>query len=105
MTNEEFTVKLTEVDHRSKSNTHRLDKLEKETQSIHSLAESIAVLVNEQKNQTASIERIETNVETLDNKVEALENKPGKRWESVTDKVIWTLLAAVIAFVLGRVGL
>ena len=32
-------------------------------------------------------------------------DKPGKRWESIVEKAIWAVAAAVIAFLLGRVGL
>lgn len=38
-------------------------------------------------------------------KVEAMEAKPARRWESIVDKVIWAVCAAVIAFLLGKVGL
>lgn len=38
-------------------------------------------------------------------KQEACAMKPGKRWDAIVDKVIWTVLAAVIAFVLAKVGL
>lgn len=41
----------------------------------------------------------------LNKKLEALEAKPGKRWDSITDKAIWAIVASVIAFLLGRVGL
>ncbi len=41
----------------------------------------------------------------LDGKVDALEAKPGKRWESIVDKVIWTVVAAVIGFLLAKMGL
>ena len=34
-----------------------------------------------------------------------LKLKPGKRWESMVDKVIWAVLAAVIAIILGKFGL
>ena len=37
--------------------------------------------------------------------IAALKEKPAKRWESIADKAIWAVLAAVIAFVLGRMGL
>ena len=37
--------------------------------------------------------------------IAALKEKPAKRWESIVDKAIWAVLAAVIAFVLGRMGL
>ena len=36
---------------------------------------------------------------------EACSLKPGKRWDAIVDKAIWAVLAAVIAFVLTRIGL
>ena len=30
---------------------------------------------------------------------------PKKRWDSIVDKVIWAVLAAVITFILARIGL
>jgi len=41
----------------------------------------------------------------LNAKLEALESKPGKRWESIVEKAIWAVCAAVIAFLLGNAGL
>ena len=105
MTSEEMAVKVAEVEHRAKSNTRRIDKLEQTTDAIHSMAESLAVFANEQKNQTDSINRIEKSVETLDGKVEALEKKPAKRWETIVDKLIWAILAAVVTFVMSRIGI
>lgn len=34
-----------------------------------------------------------------------MEAKPAKRWDSIVDKAIWAVCAAVIAFLLGRIGL
>ena len=42
--------------------------------------------------------------EALDT-IAAIREKPGKRWESIVDKTIWAVTAAVIAFLLGRIGL
>ena len=36
---------------------------------------------------------------------EAEQSAPKRRWEAHADRVIWTVLAAVIAFLLGRIGL
>ena len=36
---------------------------------------------------------------------EAEQSAPKRRWEVHADRVIWTVLAAVIAFLLGRIGL
>ena len=41
----------------------------------------------------------------LNAKLEALEAKPGKRWEGIVEKAVWALCAAVIAFLLGKIGL
>lgn len=45
------------------------------------------------------------NISKILAKQEACAMKPGKRWDAIVDKAIWTVLAAVIAFVLAKVGL
>ena len=45
----DLEVKLAEVEQRSKSNTHRLDKLEEVTEAIHEQSASIRELVSEIK--------------------------------------------------------
>lgn len=105
MTQEEMAVKVTEVDQRAKSNTRRIDKLEQQTDAIQSLATSVEVMVKEQGHQTEAIERIEKNVEKLDGKVEVLEHKPAKRWESVVDKAIMTIVGALVGYLLVKLGL
>lgn len=36
---------------------------------------------------------------------EAEQSAPKKRWEAYTDRVVWAVLAAVIAFILAQLGL
>lgn len=43
--------------------------------------------------------------DNLNAKLEALEAKPGKRWESLAERTVWAVAAAVIAFLLARIGL
>lgn len=105
MTPEEEAVKLAEVEHRAKSNTRRIDKLEQQTEAIQSLALSVEVMVKEQSHQTEAIKRIEQNVEKLDIKVDVLEQKPAKRWDGVVEKIIMLIVAAVIGFLLSKIGL
>ena len=105
MTSEEMAVKLTEVEHRAKSNTRRVEKLELQTEAIQSLALSVEVLVKEQVHQTEATDRIEKNVEKLNGKVEALEKKPVKKWETVTEKILMLIIGAVVALVLSQIGL
>lgn len=105
MTAEETAVKLAEIEHRAKSNTRRVEKLELQTEAIQSLATSVEVMVKEQGHQTEAIDRIEQNVEKLDKKVEVLEHKPAKRWESIVDKAIMTVVGAVVGYLLVKFGL
>ena len=86
------------MEDRAKSNTHRIEKLEASTEAINKLATSMEVMAERQ-------EQVAESVDELDIKVTALDQKPIKRWDALADKIIWALLAAVIAFFLGRIGL
>ena len=94
----EHERRLTQVEQRCKSNTHRLEKLEESTEAINRLATSMEVMLSKQ-------EQVAETVEKLDGKVTALEEKPVKRVDGLVDKIIWAVCAAVIAFVLARMGL
>ena len=95
---DQIALKLQETTDRSFRNEGRIQKLENEHATLQKLATSVAVMAEQLKTMNA-------NVTHLTNKVGELEGKPGKRWNSIVDKVIWAILAAVIAFVLGRIGL
>lgn len=90
--------RLTEVEERSKSNTHRLDEVEKRQDNLDKLATSVSLLAERE-------ERVESDVKEIKCDVKSLAEKPGKRYDSLVDKVVWAVLAAVIAFFLGRIGL
>lgn len=105
MTNEDMAVKVAAVEHRSESNTRRIEKLELQTESIQKLATSVEVMVAELGHQTEAMARIEGNVEKLDKKVEALEQKPAKRWDSVVDKILLAVIGAIVCWILARIGI
>ena len=86
------------MEDRSKSNTRRLDELDAWRKDQSELIRSVATLANEQQH-------IKTDVEEIKTDVKAIAEKPGKRWDAIVDKVIWAVCAAVIAFLLGRLGL
>ena len=105
MDHEELAVKLAEVDARSRSNTHRLDAVEKSSDALHELAASVKVMANELKRQGESVEEIKDDVTNLGHKVDSIEKKPAKRWEGIVDKLIWGVIGAVLAFLLTKIGL
>lgn len=55
--------------------------------------------------QDAHYKAIDAKLDELTVMVKDLSGKTGKRWESLVDKALWAVCAAVIAFLLGRVGL
>lgn len=95
---ENVALKLQETTDRSIRNEGRIKKLEGENAVLHKLATSVAVMAEQLKTMNAS-------VSTLANDVEELKGKPGKRWEEIVSKVIWAVLAALVAFLLGKFGL
>lgn len=105
MTNEEMAVKLAETEARSKSNTHRIDQLGEQFTAINRLAVAVEVMATKQDSQAEKIDEMKDTVAKLDKKVESLEQEPGKRWKSVIEKVVSVLVAAVVGFILARVGL
>ena len=105
MNPDEMAVKLTQLDERSKSNTHRLDAMEGQITAVNKLATSVELLVQENKHQTEALKEVKDDVTSLTGKVEAIEQKPGKKWESIAEKVLWALVAAVIGFALAHIGL
>lgn len=90
--------RLTEVEERSKSNTHRIDELERRQNNVEKLATSVEVLAIQQNSLKEDIGEIKTDVKTM-------ASKPAKRWESVVEKIIITVVVAVVAFLLAKVGL
>ena len=103
MTGEELALMLAETEHRSKSNTRRIEKLELQTEAVQKLATSVEVMVKEQCHQTEAIDRIEKNVEKLDGKVEQLEHKPAKRWDTVVTAIITSIVGGIIGIILASV--
>lgn len=98
MDNEKLALKLQETTDRSLRNEGRIKKLESEHDVLQKLATSVAVMAEQIKNMNGSIS-------TLTGEVEELKEKPGKRWESLADKILWAVAAALIGFALAQIGL
>lgn len=90
--------RLTEVEQRSKSNTHRLEEVEKRQDNLDKLTTSVSLLAERE-------ERMETDVKEIKCDVKALAEKPAKRWDNLVDKLIWGVFGAVLAYMLAQLGL
>ena len=84
----EHEQRLTAVEERSKSNSHRLDKVEASTAAINRLATSMEVMASRQEQVADTVDRLD-----------------GKRWDGFVEKLIWAVAAATVGFVLAQIGL
>lgn len=94
----EHERRLTACEERSKSNSHRLDEVERRQDNLDELVGTVKTLADREQ-------RVETDVKEIKLDVKELTGKPGKRWDAFVEKVIWALAAAVIGFLLARIGL
>lgn len=94
----EIEHRLTEVESRSKSNAHRLDEMEKRQDDLDELVSTVKVLADREV-------RVENDVKEIKDDVKSLKQKPIKRWDSIVDKIIITIVAAIIGFLLAQLGL
>ena len=84
----------------------RLDDMQKRNGEDHrEIRDRLSQVEKDDAVQKEQYKTILDKLDTLTVKVEQLEAKPGKHWESIVEKAVWAVCAAVIAFLLGRVGL
>ena len=105
----EHERRLTEVEQRSKSNmkrlaeideryTKKMDEVRKRQDNLEDLVTTVGVLADREK-------RVEADVSEIKNDVKEMKAKPGKRWEGVVDKIIFTVIGAIITFLLFKLGI
>lgn len=105
MTNEELTKRVVDIDERlvrqeeqTKNITDRMNNIDTLTDSVHKMATSLEVLTNTQKS-------TDKKLDGLSKDVEEIKEKPAKNWENTVRTVFELVLAAVVTFVLVKMGL
>ena len=90
--------RLTTVEDRSKSNTKRLDEVERRQDNLDELVSTVKVLAVREEN-------VETDVKEIKADVKAIKDIPGKRWNSVVEKVLLVVVGMVVTYLLTKLGL
>ncbi|MBE6899103.1 MAG: hypothetical protein E7479_00335 [Ruminococcaceae bacterium] len=98
MENEEIAREHQLIFDLAKSNKRRIDNLEEEQKELRNLTNAVSQMVVEQKN-------MRDDLVEMKNDVKQIREKPGKRWETAADKVLTLVIAAVVAWMLGQIGL
>lgn len=94
----EHEQRLTAVEERSKSNSHRLEEVERKQNDLSELVGTVKVLATKEE----AVEKVVTEIKT---DVKTLKNKPAQRWESLITQLVTLVVAAVAGFVLAKLGL
>lgn len=105
MNNEELTKRVVDIDERlvrqeeqTKNITDRMNNIDTLTDSVHKMATSLEVLTSTQKS-------TEKKLDGLSKDVEEIKEKPAKNWENTVRTVFELVLAAVVTFVLVKMGI
>ena len=92
----DYVKKLVEVEARSKSNTHRIDKLEELTNTIQNLAITMNNTVNE-------IRFMREDVTSLDDRLRKIQNAPINRYNKFKDVIITSILTSLVGLLVGLI--
>lgn len=94
----EHEKRLADVENKAKSNTRRIEKLERLIEAINNLTTAMGVM-------STKLDGVTETVVRLDSKVEAIEKKPAKRAEAITEKIILVIVGALVGVILAYFGL
>lgn len=105
MTNEELTKKVIEMDEKLirhgeqiKTAFNQIDDVRMLSDSVHKLATATEVMATAQKT-------IEKKVDRVAGELEEIKEKPARNWENAVRLVFELALAAVVGWVLVKMGL
>ena len=99
----EVEHRITEVEQRTKSNTHRLDKLEPIVDEIHTMSNTMVQLVQEVKHTNETVNSLNTKVDRMDSRVDEMEKAPAEEWKSTKKKVFDTVIGVVVGFLMAGI--
>lgn len=94
----EHERRLTEVEQRSKSNMKRINDMEARQENLDKLVNTVGILADREA-------RVEDDVKEIKIDVKSLTEKPGKRFDNLIDKILLTVAAALVGFILAQIGL
>lgn len=101
MTNEELEHRLTDVENRSKSNTRRLDGMEKLTDAVNGMNTNIKLTIQQLETTNKNLENITAQNKKQDDRLTALEKAPGAFGNKLWRAVIAAFISGFVAYELA----
>jgi len=96
MTQEEIAASLADVDSRAKSNTHRLDKMEKRQDNLDKLVSAVAGLQKDMEHTNGVLNEVRVDVKSM-------MDAPRKRWDTVLTVAFTAIVSAVVGAILALI--
>ncbi len=104
---EELLTRLIETEERSKSNTHRLNRMEKEYgelgKSLNRMATAVEVLATEQKHSTDEQRKMRETMSETNDRVASLEIAPAESAKKIRNEIIKQFIGVIIGTLVGAV--
>lgn len=88
--------RLTRVEARAKSNTHRIDKLEPIVEEIHTMSETMVQLVEEVKHTNENVCALDEKIDSMDARVDVMERAPAEEAKRYKSTVVTTIIGTVV---------
>ena len=86
----EIKAKQAAAEEQHKTIFHRLDKQDKMIEVVQGLV--------------CAVDHMSTRLDTACNDLNEIKSKPAKRWETVTMKIVEIVVAALVGFILAKMG-
>lgn len=87
--------RLTDVENRAKSNTHRLDKLEPIVDEIHTMSNTMVQLVQEVKHTNETVNNLDAKVDRMDSRVDDMERAPAEDVKKYKSTAITSVISTI----------
>lgn len=89
--------RLTAAESKAEHNSHRLDVIEKRQNNLEELVGTVKALAVREEN-------MENDVKEIKRDVKELTGKSGRRWDAIVDKVLLTIVGAILLFIMAKLG-
>ena len=93
------------MDEKHSERSADLARLERQLQNLQRQSGEESRELRDRLGRAETTSAVMEKLDSLTRKVDALEAGPGRRWNGLTEKAAWAVCAAVIAFLLGGIGL
>ena len=91
----EYIEKLTRVEERSKSNSHRLDKLEPIVDEIHTMSKAIVQLSETVKHTNETVTSLDEKIDKMDSAVDQMKAEPAENYKLAKRTMITSVVSAI----------